>query len=157
MAPKQVPDLATKFRCYFLYLLLEDGIKCICLLTLYQSSSDHYILKYVVPHNNLRKQQTQPRLVIAPQASTTLGNKVYILFLLPTIRGWNQMHMFTDPISVQFCPLHTLSLIPIQRCQQITDSTSPNTTPPKSQIVLQSLYIISFTYSYSIYSNASVY
>jgi uncharacterized membrane protein YfhO len=42
-----------------------------------------------------------------PQERPRTCNKVYIFFLIPYPKGWNQVLMGTDQISIQFWPLHT--------------------------------------------------
>jgi hypothetical protein len=110
----------------------------------------------LVQHNHLRKHQTQPRL-IAPQSSPRAGYKVCMLFLVPTTTGWNQMHMLTDPISIQFWLLQTKIYSSTKEYKETIDSTKTNSTPSKYHTWQQSLYVISCTYYYRMESIAYTY
>jgi hypothetical protein len=57
------------------------------------------------------------------------------------------MHMFIGPTLDQFRPLHTQIHTLTQLSNKMTDPTKTSSTPTKSNTVLQSLYILSSTYS----------
>jgi hypothetical protein len=90
-----------------LYVLLKDGVKSICLSIQYQSRLGHYIQNAIVANMNLMKCQNQPRPV-AVQPRPRPCYRVHMFFLIYTPKGWMQVHMFTNPISVLFWPLHTI-------------------------------------------------
>jgi hypothetical protein len=90
-----------------LYVLLKDGIKSICLSIQYQSHFSHYIQNAIVANMNLMKWQNQPRTV-AVQPRPRPCYRIHMLFRINTLKEWMQVHMFTNPISVLFWPLHTI-------------------------------------------------
>ena len=53
-------------------------------------------------------QITEAPTAVAPQPTTCY--KVYMFFLINTTKGWVHLHIFTNPISVSFWPLHTCIL-----------------------------------------------
>jgi hypothetical protein len=72
-----------------------------------------------------------------------------MFFLQRTHKGWNQVHMFTNPISVSFWQLHTKFYSSKKHeSNEITDATKSHSTPTtKTQTILQSLYVLPTTYS----------
>jgi hypothetical protein len=70
-----------------------------------------------------------------------------MLFLLHTPKGWNQVHMFTNLISVSFWQLHTKLYSFKHESNEIKDATKSHSTTTKTQTMLQSVYVLSTTYS----------
>jgi hypothetical protein len=70
-----------------------------------------------------------------------------MFFLIHTPKGWNQFHMFTNPISVICWPLHTILYSSKPESNKIIHPTKTSSTPTKTQTMLQSLYVLPTTYS----------
>ena len=70
-----------------------------------------------------------------------------MFFVLQTPKGWNQVHICTDPISVSFWQLHTKFYSSKKHeSNEITDETKSHSTPTKTKTVLQPLYVLPCTY-----------
>jgi hypothetical protein len=61
-----------------------------------------------------------------------------MFFLLHTSKGGNQVHMFTNPISVSFWQLHTKFYSSKHESNEIKDATKSHSTPTKTQTMIQS-------------------
>jgi hypothetical protein len=146
VAPQPIPRPWYKVYMFFLIRTLKDGFKSICLSTQYQSVSCHYILYYIVPTMNLMKWQTEPRPE-APQPTPRPWYKVYVFFLIHTPKGWIQVHMFINPISVWFWPLHTILYSSENESNEMTDPTKTSSTPTKTKTIQQNLCFLPNTYS----------
>jgi hypothetical protein len=68
---------------FFEYILLEDGLKTLCLSAQYQASSGHYIGNSIVLDGSATIQITEP-IAVAPQSRPTSCYKVYLFFLMHT-------------------------------------------------------------------------
>jgi hypothetical protein len=82
----------------------------------YQASSGHCIGYSIVTVTNLEKEWTQPTEVqIKPRSTpcylintqSTLQS-LFVVLNTYTPKGWKEVHMFTNPITVWFRPLHTI-------------------------------------------------
>jgi hypothetical protein len=79
----------------------------------------------VPPNMNLMKWQTHPRAK-APPSTPRPSYRVHMFFLIYTLKGWNQVHMFINPISDSFWPLHS-------KCYSCKYESNEMTEPTKSQ------------------------
>jgi hypothetical protein len=120
------------------FIQLKYGVKSPYLWAQYQSSSDHYILKYIVLHKNLMKCHTQPGPV-APQPSQRPYYNVSMFFLIHTTNRWNQIIMLTDTIWVNFWPKNTKIYSSTEVSNEMTDPTRISSTTTKTQTMLPSL------------------
>jgi hypothetical protein len=73
--------------------------------------------------------------------------KDYWFFLIHTPKGWIQLHIFSNPISVSFRPLRTKCYSCKYESNERIDPTKTSSTPTKTQNMLQSLHLHLNTYS----------
>jgi hypothetical protein len=110
--------------------------------------------------NNESNEMTDPTKTISTlQPRPRLCHKVHIFFLIHTSNGWIQVHMFTNPISVSFWPLHTIIFTSTKHVESnvITHPTKSGGTATKTQTMLQTSYVLSNTYAYRTDSFSYVY
>ena len=69
-----------------------------------------------------------------------------MVFLIHTFKGWINVYMFTNPISVTFLRLPTKFYSSKYESNEMTDPTKTSSTPMKTQTMLQSLYVLPNTY-----------
>jgi hypothetical protein len=66
--------------------------------------------------------------------------------LLNAPKGWIQVHMFTNPISVTFLQLPTKFYSSNHESNEMTDPIKTSSTPTKTQTMLQSFHVFPNTY-----------
>jgi hypothetical protein len=101
VAPQSRPRPCYKVHMFFLKYMPKGWMQ------VHMFTNSISVLFYSSKHESTERQRhTQPRAV-APQPSHRPCYKVHMFFLIYTPKGWTQVHMFTNPISVTFLQLPT--------------------------------------------------
>jgi hypothetical protein len=133
--PRPVAPQPSPRPCYkvYMFLLIQTPKGWIQVHMFTNSISVSFWLLYTISYssNHESNERTDPTKTSSIPTKRSRCYKVYMLFLIYTPKGWIQVHMFTNPISVSFWLLHTISYSSNHESNERTDPTKTSSTPTK--------------------------